>query len=65
MRYSYEYKRKAVELFRQGLWPETPDGTSTHHFHDTIRKWVKIEDSYDLSLHPTLDQVKRMLEKSI
>ena len=45
MRYSYEYKRKAVELYRQGLWPETPDGTSTHHFHDTIRKWVKIEDS--------------------
>ena len=45
MRYSYEYKRKAVELFRQGLWPDTPDGTSTSHFHDLIRKWVQIEDS--------------------
>ena len=45
MRYSYEYKRKAVELFRQGLWPDTPDGTSTAHFHDLIKKWVQIEDS--------------------
>ena len=43
MRYSYEYKRKAVELFRQGLWPETPDGTSTHHFHDTIRNGFRLK----------------------
>ena len=45
MRYSYEYKRKAVELFRQGLWPDTPDGISKAHFHDLIRRWVRIEDS--------------------
>ena len=29
MRYSYNYKRKAVELYRQGLWPDTPDGLKT------------------------------------
>ena len=23
MRYSYEFKRKAIELFNQGEWPET------------------------------------------
>ncbi|MBE6031309.1 MAG: helix-turn-helix domain-containing protein, partial [Clostridiales bacterium] len=26
MRYSYEFKRKCVELYRQGIWAETPDG---------------------------------------
>ena len=26
MRYSYEHKRKCVELYREGKWPETPDG---------------------------------------
>jgi transposase len=45
MRYSYEYKRKAVELYRQGLWLETPDHVSTENFHKTIRGWVRIEDA--------------------
>lgn len=45
MRYSYNYKRKAVELYRQGLWPDTPDGISTKNFHNTIRGWVRIEES--------------------
>ena len=45
MRYSYEYKRKAVELYRQGLWPDTPDGISNKRFHDEIRKWALIEEA--------------------
>ena len=45
MRYNYEYKRKAVELYRQGLWPDTPNGISTREFHHMIRKWVRIEDA--------------------
>ena len=44
MRYSYEYKRNAVELYQQGQWPDTPDGLSTKAFHITVRKWVRIED---------------------
>ncbi len=24
MRYSYEYKRKCVEMYREGRWPEPP-----------------------------------------
>ena len=24
MRYSYEYKRKCIEMYREGRWPETP-----------------------------------------
>ncbi|MCI6407890.1 MAG: hypothetical protein MR796_07975, partial [Veillonella caviae] len=30
MRYSYEFKRKAIELFHQGEWPETPTGVLPH-----------------------------------
>ncbi len=26
MRYSQEYKIKCIELYREGKWPETPDG---------------------------------------
>ena len=45
MRYSYNYKRKAVELYRQGLWPDTPDGLNTKDFRKMIRSWVRIEES--------------------
>ena len=45
MRYSYDYKRKAVELYRQGQWPDTPEGINTEDFHGTIRRWVRIEES--------------------
>ena len=45
MHYSYEFKRKCIELYRQGLWPETPDGIKQKEFRNTIRRWVRIEDS--------------------
>ena len=45
MRYNYDYKRKAVELYRQGLWPDTPDGLNTKNFHKMIRGWFRIEES--------------------
>ena len=34
MRYTYEYKRKCVELYREGKWPETPEGVSDKSFRD-------------------------------
>ncbi len=40
MKYSYEYK-----LYRQGKWPETPEGIQKRAFHVMIRKWVRMEDS--------------------
>ena len=43
MRYSYEFKRKAIELFYQGEWPKTPNGVRTDTFHRLIRDWVKLE----------------------
>ena len=45
MRYSYEYKKKCVELYREGKWPKTPDGVKEKRFHDTVRIWVRIEDA--------------------
>ena len=44
MRYSYEFKRKCVELYHRGEYPETPDGISEKRFHGQVRKWVRIEE---------------------
>ncbi len=45
MRYTYEYKRKCVELYREGKWPETPKGIKERNFHITVRRWVRLEES--------------------
>ena len=46
MRYSFEYKKKCVELYRQGIWVETPDGfTDPRNFHSMIRKWNRIAEN--------------------
>ena len=42
MRYSYEYKRKCVEMYREGRWPKTPTGIKNpEDFHRMIRRWVR------------------------
>jgi len=45
MKYSSAYKRKCVELYRQGEWPETPEGVTEQGFRGTIRKWARMENS--------------------
>ena len=45
MRYSYEYKKLCVEMYRQGKWPETPVGVKQKSFHLTIRKWTRMEEA--------------------
>ena len=46
MRYSYEYKRKCVELYREGRWPETPAGIKDpKNFHCMIRRWFHAEEA--------------------
>ena len=45
MKYSYEYKRRCVEIYRMGEWPETPEGIQdTENFRKMIRRWVRIEN---------------------
>ena len=59
MRYSYEYKRKCVELYRCGRWPETPAGCKQKAFRKMVRKWVRLEDANgpETLKHKTSNQV--------
>ena len=43
MRYSYEFKRSAVELYFRGEWPETPCNVTQDGFRSMIRKWSRLE----------------------
>ena len=46
MRYSYEYKRRCVELYWRGEWPESPDGTKLpKDFHNMVRRWARMEEA--------------------
>ena len=45
MRYSQEYKMNCIELYRNGKWPETPEGIKEHNFRCMIRRWVRIEEA--------------------
>ena len=46
MRYSYEFKRKCVEMYREGQWPKTPSGIKNpKNFHKRIRRWCRMEDA--------------------
>ena len=45
MKYSYEYKRMCVEMYRKGKWAETPDGIQKENFHKMIQGWSRIEES--------------------
>ena len=42
MRYSYEFKKECVELYRQGKWMETPEGVKQQTFRRKIRYWIKL-----------------------
>ncbi len=45
MRYSYEFKKKCVEMYLEGRYPETPEGLSLERFHAKIRLWVRQVDA--------------------
>ena len=45
MRYSYEYKKMCVELYRQGKWVETPEGVKEKNFRNMIQIWARTEES--------------------
>ena len=45
MKYSYEFKKKCVDMYREGRWAATPDGVKDpKNFQLMIRRWVRIED---------------------
>ena len=45
MKYSYEYKKMCVDLYRQGKWPDTPAGVTARRFRDMVRIWVRQEEA--------------------
>jgi len=50
MRYTLEYKLKCIEMYRQGIWAETPEGIKNpHDFHNMIRRWKRIEEHQGIS----------------
>ena len=45
MRYSYKFKRDAVDLYRQGKWIDAPDDIkNVKNFHDMIVRWYHLEE---------------------
>jgi len=47
MRYSYEFKKECVQLYREGKWPETPPGVKEHNFKCMVRRWFRMEEAQD------------------
>ncbi len=46
MRYSYEYKRRCVELYWRREWSESPDGSKLpKDFHNMVRRWARMEEA--------------------
>ena len=45
MRYDYSFKRKCVEMYRQGILPDIPVGISKKEFQHQIRMWTRIEEA--------------------
>lgn len=41
MRYSYEFKRKCIESYKQGILPEVPKGITEEGFKGMIRRWIR------------------------
>ena len=65
MKYSYEYKKHCVELYRQGKWPETPEGVSTNRFHHAVVEWNRLEKACgpEALRHKSQNKVWAMEEK--
>ena len=66
MRYSYKFKRDAVDLYRQGKWPETPEGIKPGNFHIKVRLWARIEEELGLEAlkHPKTKTLKLYYKSS-
>ena len=50
MKYSYEFKKECVQLYRQGKWADTPEGIKEKNFHDEIKEWFKLEEIHGLEI---------------
>lgn len=55
MKYDYIYKMNCVELYRNGQWPDTPEGLVQKDFRKMIKRWARLEELHgmDALKHPT------------
>ena len=44
VRYSYEFKRKCIKLYREGSFPDVPQGVSRETLRKKIWEWASIEE---------------------
>ena len=65
MRYSYEFKKQCVEMYRQGILPTIPEGISKKQFQRYIRRWMRMEDAQgpDVLKHKSIYKVWSPEEK--
>lgn len=56
MKYDFVFKLNCVELYRNGQWPETPEGIEQKNYRKRIVSWVKIVDirGIDALRHPSI-----------
>ena len=51
MRYTFEFKKKCVKLFKQGRWPdEIPEGVTEAAFKQRIREWARLEKVHGMDV---------------
>ena len=55
MKYDFVFKMKCAELYKNGQWPDTPEGIGQKNFRKRIATWVKLADLHgmDVLRHPT------------
>ena len=65
MKYSYEFKQKCVEMYRQGQYPKTPKGCNQSTFRAAIRQWSRLEECHGVTAlrHPSHSVQRSPAEK--
>jgi transposase len=55
VKYDFVFKINSVELYRNGQWPDTPEGINQKDFRKCVRTWAKLADLHgmDALRHPT------------
>ncbi|WP_299086586.1 hypothetical protein [uncultured Campylobacter sp.] len=50
MKYSYEFKKNCIELYKQGKWADTPRGINKYYFRNYIRIWNNLVETHGIEV---------------
>lgn len=55
MKYDFVFKLNSVEVYRNGQWPDTPEGINQKDFRKHYKTWAKLTDLHgiDTLRYPT------------